>query len=46
MLAKGYDWDRISAEFDGRLRHEAIAEAIALASNALIGKTDKPRHAA
>jgi len=46
MLAKGYDWDRISAEFDGRLSHEAIAEAIALASNALIGKTDKPRRAA
>jgi len=46
MLAKGYDWDRISAEFDGRLSHEAIAEAIALAANALIGKTDKPRRAA
>jgi uncharacterized protein (DUF433 family) len=46
MLAKGYDWKRISAEFDGRLSHEAIAEAIALASKALIEKTDKPRHAA
>ena len=46
MLAKGYDWDRISAEFDGRLDHETIAEAIALASKALIKKTDKPRHAA
>jgi hypothetical protein len=28
MLAKGYDWDCISAEFDGRLSHAAIAEAI------------------
>lgn len=46
MLAKGYDWDRISSEYDGRLSYEAIAEAIALASNALIGKTDKPRRAA
>ena len=46
MLAKGYDWRRISSEFDGRLSHEAIAEAIALASKALIGKTDKSRHAA
>ena len=46
MLVKGYDWDRISAEFDGRLSHQAIAEAIALASKALIEKTDKPRHAA
>ena len=46
MLAKAYDWDRISAEFDGRVSNAAIAEAIALASNALIGKTDKPRRAA
>jgi uncharacterized protein (DUF433 family) len=46
MLAKGYDWDRISAEFDGRLSHEAIAEAIALASDALLEKTKKQRHAA
>jgi len=46
MLAKGYDWKRISSEFDGRLSREAIAEAIALASNALIEKTAKRRHAA
>ncbi len=46
MLAKGYDWDRISAEFDGRLSHAAIAEAIALASKALLEKIDKPRRAA
>lgn len=35
MLAKGYDWDRISSEFDGRLSHEAIAETIASASDTL-----------
>jgi uncharacterized protein (DUF433 family) len=46
MLAKGYDWKRISSEFDRRLSHEAIAEAIALASNALIEKTAKRRRAA
>lgn len=43
MLAKGYVWDRISFEFDGRLSHEAIAEAIVLASDALIEKTEKQR---
>ena len=43
MLAKGYDWNRISFEFDGRLNHEAIAEAIALASDALLEKTEKRR---
>jgi uncharacterized protein (DUF433 family) len=46
MLAKGYDWKRISSEFDSRLSREAIAEAIALASNALIEKTAKRRRAA
>jgi uncharacterized protein (DUF433 family) len=46
MLAKGYDWDRISYEFDGRVSHAAIAEAIELASNALIEKTEKRRRAA
>jgi len=46
MLAKGYGWDRISFEFDGHLSHEAIAEAIELASNALIEKTEKRRRTA
>ena len=46
MLAKGYDWKRTSSEFDGRLSREAIAEAIALAANALIEKTAKRRRAA
>ena len=46
MLAKDYDWDRISYEFDGRLSAEAIAEAIKLASEALVEKTEKRRRAA
>ncbi|MEW6206785.1 MAG: DUF433 domain-containing protein [Acidobacteriota bacterium] len=46
FVAKGYDWDRISAEYDGRLSHEAIAEAIELARKALIEKTEKPKRAA
>ena len=41
MLAKGYDWNRISAEFDGRLSHAAIAEAIELASTALRKKAER-----
>jgi uncharacterized protein (DUF433 family) len=46
MLAEGYDWDRISAEYYGRVSREAIAEAIHLAREALIGKTEKRRHVA
>jgi len=46
MLAKGYDWDRISFEFDGHLSREAIAEAIELASKALIEKAEKQQRAA
>ena len=46
LLAKGQDWDRVSYEFDGRLSHAAIAEAITLASEALIKKTEKRRRAA
>jgi uncharacterized protein (DUF433 family) len=45
MLAKGYDWNRISAEFDGRLSHAAIAEAIELASAALRKKVERRRAA-
>jgi uncharacterized protein (DUF433 family) len=45
-VAKGYDWDWISAEYDGRISRQAIAEAIELASEALIAKTEKPRRAA
>jgi len=30
-VAKGKDWDWISKAYDGRLSHEAIAEAVELA---------------
>ena len=46
MLVRGNDGECISAEFDGRLSHEAIAEAIALASEALTEKTEKRWRAA
>lgn len=45
MLAKGYDWDRISYEFDGHVSHDAIAEAIALAGQALMEKAEKGQRA-
>ena len=43
MIAKGWDWDRISQAYFGKVSREAIAEAIALASDALIEKTEKRR---
>ena len=46
MLGKGYDWKRISYEYDGRLSSEAIADAIKLAREALIEKTEKRQRAA
>jgi uncharacterized protein (DUF433 family) len=46
MLAAGSDWDRISAAYDGRINHAAIAEAIKLARAALIETTEKRRRAA
>ena len=46
FVAKGRDWDRISAAYDGRLSDEAIAEAIELASAALLEKVEKRRRAA
>jgi uncharacterized protein (DUF433 family) len=46
MLAEGYSWDQISAAYYGKISHEAIAEAIALACSALVEKTEKQRLAA
>ncbi|MBI3248192.1 MAG: DUF433 domain-containing protein [Deltaproteobacteria bacterium] len=46
LLAKGHDWDYVSYEFDGRLSHAAIAEAITLANEALVEKIEKRRRAA
>ena len=39
-VAQGKDWDWISKAYDERLSHEAIAEAISLASEALIAKVE------
>lgn len=41
MVAKDWDWDRISAAYDGRIAHAAIAEAVELARVALIEKSKK-----
>ena len=46
MVAKGYGWDRISKECHGRVSHEAIAEAVDLAREALMEKSRRPRRVA
>ncbi|MBI3300801.1 MAG: DUF433 domain-containing protein [Deltaproteobacteria bacterium] len=46
LLAKGWDWERISAAYDGRLSREAIAETIELARESLLERTEKRRRAA
>lgn len=48
MLEDGWDWDRISWAWDGRVSHEAIAEAIKLARQALLDEKngEKRRRAA
>jgi uncharacterized protein (DUF433 family) len=40
-VAQGKDWDWISTECFGRVSHEAIAEAVELATLALTEKMDK-----
>jgi uncharacterized protein (DUF433 family) len=45
MLAKGWDWDQISQEYLGKVSHAAIAEAVSLANEALLEKTDNRRRA-
>ncbi len=40
-VEQGREWDWISAAYDGRIHREAISEAVALASKALIDKTGK-----
>ena len=42
MLARGFDLDRISAAYDGRIGPAEIAEAIELARQALIETTEEP----
>jgi uncharacterized protein (DUF433 family) len=46
MVAQGWAWEQISAAWFGRIGPEAIAEAIALANNALLQQTAKQRRAA
>ena len=46
LLAKDWDWDRISASYDNRLQKEAIAEAIDLARESLTEHMDKRQRAA
>ena len=45
-VAQGKDWDWISEAYDGRLSHEAIAEAIELARETLVTTIEKRRPAA
>jgi hypothetical protein len=45
-VAKGHDWDWISDAYYGRISHDAIAEAVQLAREALIEKTEKRQRAA
>lgn len=45
-VAKGKDWDWISQEYHGRVSREAIAEAVGLASDALLEKMGEQRRAA
>lgn len=46
FVAKGYDWQQISSEYDHRLSREAIAEAVALASESLFKETAPQQRAA
>lgn len=45
-VAKGNDWDWISEAYYGKVNREAIAEAISLASDALLEKMGEQRRAA
>ena len=46
LLAKGWDWKRISAAYDDCLSQEAIAETIELARESLLAHTEKRQRAA
>lgn len=46
LLAKGWDWKRVSAAYDGRLSRAAIAETIELARESLLERTEKRQRAA
>ena len=46
LLAKGWDWQRISTAYHGHLSREAIAEAVELARASLLERVEKRRRAA
>ena len=43
MLAKGWDWDRISQACLGKVGREAIAEAVSLAAELPLPRPEKKR---
>lgn len=45
-VGQGKDWDWISQEYFGKVSREAVAEAVKLASEALVGKTERRRRVA
>lgn len=45
-VAHGKDWDWISQEYQGKVTREAIAEAVSLASDALLEKMETGQRAA
>jgi uncharacterized protein (DUF433 family) len=45
-VGQGKDWDWISQEYFGKVSREAVAEAVKLASDALVGKTERRRRVA
>lgn len=45
-VSKDKDWDWISQEYDGKVSRDAIAEAVNLASEALLEKRGAQRQAA
>ncbi|MBI3795826.1 MAG: DUF433 domain-containing protein [Deltaproteobacteria bacterium] len=46
LLTKGWSWNRITAAYDEHLDPEAIAEAIGLARESLVERTEKRQRAA
>jgi len=42
-VADGMDWNWICAAFDQKVNHEAIAEAVRLAGDALVRETSRER---
>ena len=45
-VGQGKDWDWISQQYFGKVSREAVAEAVKLASEALVGKTERRRRIA